>query len=45
MLMLELWKDNLGSDNGFVTGVNMALSSFNLKKIESTLQMICIYSC
>jgi hypothetical protein len=31
MLRLELWKDNLGSDNGFDTGVSEMLLSLNIK--------------
>lgn len=31
MLRLELWKDNLGSDNGLVTSVSTPLSSLNFK--------------
>lgn len=32
MLRLEQWKDNLGNDKGFVTGVRMALLSLNFKE-------------
>lgn len=32
MLRLALWKDNLGSDNGFVAGVSVALSRLNFKE-------------
>lgn len=32
MLRSEQWKDNLGNDEGFVTGVRMALLSLNFKE-------------
>lgn len=32
MLRLELWKDNLGSDNELVTNVSTPLSSLNFKE-------------
>lgn len=32
MLRLELWKDNLGNDNGLVTSVSTPLPSLNFKE-------------